>query len=123
MSLASDAVSRVVHMIEKESYGANFPLEIRFVRGDDNWMSPAQGRDTCQIGAYTTQMHDTDAFFSSFWRTLKPLSPRPHFGKEHAYTVDDVRPLYPHVERFLALRDEIDPQRVFCSPHLRRLLG
>ena len=123
LSLASDAVSRVVHMIEKESYGANFPLEIRFVRGDDNWMSPAQGRDTCQIGAYTTQMHDTDAFFSSFWRTLKPLSPRPHFGKEHAYTVDDVRPLYPHVERFLALRDEIDPQRVFCSPHLRRLLG
>jgi len=46
---------------------ANFPLEVRFVRGDDGWVSPAYGADTCQIGAYTTDNGDCPAYFDAFW--------------------------------------------------------
>lgn len=123
LSLASEAFDRTVHLLKQESWHANFPLELRFVPRDDAWMSPAYGRDTCQIGAYTTQLRDTDAFFAGFWRALAPLLPRPHWGKEHAYTTDDLRPLYPAFDRFLALRDELDPQRTMDSPHLQRILG
>ncbi len=123
LSQGAEAFDRTVRMHREEPWRANFPLEVRFVRGDDAWLSPAHGRDTCQIGAYTSQFRHTDAYFAGFWRALRSLSPRPHWGKEHAYTHHDIRPLYPAFDQFLALRDKLDPNRTFSSPHLARILG
>ncbi len=123
LSQGAEALDRTVWMLQKEPWRANFPLEVRFVRGDDTWLSPAQGRDTCQIGAYSTQLRHTDSFFAGFWRALHSMAPRPHWGKEHAYDARDLRPLYPGFDRFCALRDSLDPNRTFTSPHLDRILG
>ena len=32
-------------------------------------------------------------------------------------------PAYPRFEEFLAMRDRLDPQRVFANDYLRRVLG
>lgn len=31
---------------------AHFPIEVRFVKGDDIWLSPAYGEDKCYIGSF-----------------------------------------------------------------------
>jgi hypothetical protein len=31
--------------------------------------------------------------------------------------------MYPHFDDFLAVRDRLDPQRVFANPYLNRVLG
>jgi FAD/FMN-containing dehydrogenase len=100
-----------------------FPLEIRFVRGDRSWMSPAYGSDTCQIGAYSTNGPDCASYFSSFWEAMRGLGARPHWGKELDHTAAELAPLYPQMDRFLALRDELDPDRVFGGDFHRRILG
>ena len=39
------------------------------------------------------------------------------------YTAADLAPAYPRFEEFRALRDRLDPDRVFANDYLRRVLG
>jgi L-gulonolactone oxidase len=123
MTKAPEAVRRVLALFRDGRPAASFPLEIRFVRGDDAWLSPAYGGDTCQIGAYSTNGPDCTAYFDGFWREMRELGGRPHWGKELDHTADELRPLYAQFARFTALRDALDPDRVFGSAFHDRILG
>lgn len=116
---AQEAYERVVDHVLQERIAADFPLEVRFVRGDRNWLSPAYGGDTCQIGAYTTDGPDRARYFAGFWEVLQGLDTRPHWGKE---LPAESHGSYPRMADFLALRDELDPKRVFDNAFLRRVL-
>ncbi|HET7506548.1 MAG TPA: D-arabinono-1,4-lactone oxidase [Kofleriaceae bacterium] len=119
---AGEALDRIVRAIDRDRLWVNFPLEVRFIRGDRGWMSPAYGADTCQIGAYC-QGSSSDAYFAAFWREMRALGARPHWGKEHDHTADEVRAAWPLAGRFAELRDQLDPDRVFASAYLTRVLG
>ena len=54
---------------------------------------------------------------------LRAHDGRPHWGKVHTRTAEDLAPAYPRFEEFLDLRDRLDPERVFANDHLRRVLG
>jgi L-gulonolactone oxidase len=123
LSVAPEAVRRVLDLFRDGRPAVSFPLEIRFVRGDESWLSPAYGADTCQIGAYTTEGPDCAAYFDAFWQIMRALGARPHWGKELDHTAAELRPLYPAFGRFLALREVLDPDRVFGSDFHRRILG
>jgi FAD/FMN-containing dehydrogenase len=123
MTRAPEALEQVLGLFGQGRPAANFPLEMRFVRRDDIWMSPAQGADTCQIGAYTTNGPDCTTYFDRFWQVLRPLGARPHWGKELDHDASEIRSLYPEFERFVALRAALDPDAVFGSRFLRRMLG
>jgi len=123
VSAASDAVKRVVELFRDGRPAVNFPLEIRFVRGDETWLSPAYGDDTCQIGAYTTDGPDCASYFDGFWTAMRPLGARPHWGKELDHTAEEIRAMYPRYDDFVALRETWDPAGVFKGPFQDRLLG
>ena len=123
VSAASDAVKRVVELFRDGRPAVNFPLEIRFVRGDETWLSPAYGADTCQIGAYTTDGPDCASYFDGFWAAMRPMGARPHWGKELDHTAADIRDMYPRYDDFVALRESWDPAGVFRGPFHDRLLG
>ncbi|MDP9183906.1 MAG: FAD-linked oxidoreductase, partial [Actinomycetota bacterium] len=94
----------------------------RFVKGDANWLSPAYGGDTCQIGAYSTDGPHRERYFAGFWEAMEGLDARPHWGKELHHTSERIAALYPRFQRFQALRDELDPDRVFDNAFLRQVL-
>jgi hypothetical protein len=48
---------------------------------------------------------------------------RPHWGKLHYRSADDLAPVYPRFTDFLAVRDRLDPERRFGNDYLRRVLG
>ena len=48
---------------------------------------------------------------------------RPHWGKLHSLAAADLAPKYPRFGDFVALRDRLDPDRVFANAHLRKILG
>jgi hypothetical protein len=86
-------------------------------------MSPAQGADTCQVGAYTTDGPDCSSYFAEFWRVLRPLGARPHWGKEFDHVAAELEALYPDFPRFVRLRRELDPGRVFDGSFHDQILG
>ena len=54
---------------------------------------------------------------------LRAAGGRPHWGKVHTRTAADLAPAYPRFADFVALRDRLDPDRVFGNDYLRRVLG
>lgn len=120
---ARAAFEGTLALIERERLRVNFPLEVRFVRGDDAWMSPAYGRDTCQLGAYSGQAPDLDPYFRGFERLMDGLDGRPHWGKETTISPAKVLARLPMAAEFLALRGRLDPHGVFANGFLDRVLG
>ena len=98
--------------------------EIRSIAADDLWLSCAYGHDT--VGFHFTWVRDTDAVLAAVGpmeEALLPLGARPHWGKVFAAGATDLAPLYPRFEDFRALRDRVDPDRVFGNAFLDRVVG
>ena len=66
---------------------------------------------------------DHRAYFAHFWDATREHGARPHWGKMHDYDADYLRSVYPRFDDFVALRDRLDPQRVFANPYLGQVLG
>lgn len=95
--------------------------EIRAVRGDDLWLSPAQGRET--VALHFTWKRDPMAVLSMALRiedALASYAARPHWGKVHG-AVDPE--LYPRLPDFRDLLARTDPAGKFTNDHVRQALG
>jgi len=119
LARGGEVLDRIVRAVDRDRLRVGFPLEIRFVRADDGWLSPAQGADTVQIGAYAGE--PCDAYFAAFWREVGIA--RPHWGKEMDHDARALRPLYSKWDAFWALRDALDPDRRFDNAFTRKVGG
>ncbi len=54
---------------------------------------------------------------------LRQFGSRPHWGKLHFLTGEDVTALYPRAGDFKALRERLDPGGIFLNDHLRQLFA
>ncbi len=99
------------------------PCEVRVAQADDIWLSTASGRDTAYISMHQALGMQYKAFFDAYASIAASVGGRPHWGKMHDLTAAELRPLYPHFDDFLRVRDEVDPTRVFTNPYLDRVLG
>ncbi|MGN6413566.1 D-arabinono-1,4-lactone oxidase [Flexivirga sp.] len=112
-----------VRTVDVSGARVNFITELRFVKGDHGWLSPAYGEDVVQLGAYTAVGGDRDRYFAEFWRRMRDLGARPHWGKELDHRAPELRALFPRFADFVAVRDAFDPDRMFANPFLDRVLG
>ncbi|WGL53957.1 D-arabinono-1,4-lactone oxidase [Nocardioides sp. BP30] len=101
----------------------SFPVELRVAPADDVPLSTAYGRDSFYLAFHTHKAAEHRAYFALVEPILKAAGGRPHWGKVHTRGADDLAPLYPRFADFLALRDRLDPDRVFANDYLRRVLG
>lgn len=101
----------------------SFPFEIRFVKQDDIWLSPAYERDVAYIAFHQYHRLPHERFFNACEDILGAAGGRPHWGKMHRLEASDFRERYPRFDDFLALRDKLDPGRAFANPYLERVLG
>ena len=116
------ALTELVDWVQRDRLHVNFIAEVRFVRADDGWMSPAHGHDVCQLGAYMANNPDLDTYFAGFERRMLDLGGRPHWGKEFAASGPTVRARYPRSAEWVELVRTLDPDRVFRNPFTSRLL-
>ncbi len=125
--LPLDAVPEVLRdlerMITRRRLRVNFVQELRFVAADACHLSPAFGRESCQLGAYMATSRDSDAYFTGFEAMALAALGRPHWGKLFFADGATLAPRYPRWERFCALSRELDPDSVFTSAFTRRIMG
>ncbi len=117
------ALRAIREVIEANNWRITFPVEVRAAAADDNWLSTAQGRATGYIAVHRYYKEDPTAYFEAVEAIAREHGGRPHWGKMHFRTADDLRPAYPHFDDFLAVRDRLDPERVFTNDYLERVLG
>ena len=97
--------------------------EIRSVRRDELWLSPAYGRDS--VTFHFTWLPDPRAVapvLRAVENALRPLGARPHWAKLTATEPGALLDSYPQGARFARLRDRVDPAGVFLNDHLRAVL-
>ncbi|MGW1358011.1 D-arabinono-1,4-lactone oxidase [Streptomyces chartreusis] len=98
--------------------------EVRLVAADEQWLSPAYGRDT--VALHFTWVEDTAAVLPVVRRLEEALAgfePRPHWGKVFALPAEVVRGRYPRLADFRALARELDPEGKFANAFVRDILG
>jgi FAD/FMN-containing dehydrogenase len=117
------ALKEILDFIEKDQIQVHFPIEYRYVKQDDIWLSPAYGRDTCFISCHMYHGMPYEAYFRGVERIMQGYDSRPHWGKMHTLSPEVLSQKYPQWGAFMALRQQLDPQGVFLNPYLRKLTG
>lgn len=120
---ARPAIEAIIELVRRRRLPILFPLEVRFAAADDALLSTAQGRDTCYIAVHQYCGMEFESFFRAVEQIMDDYAGRPHWGKRHYQSAGTLRARYPHWDRFAAVRDRLDPERVFANDHTRRVLG
>jgi L-gulonolactone oxidase len=117
------AVRDIRAMIDRTGLLISFPVEVRAVAADDIPLSPAQGRATGYIAVHVFNKFEYEPYFREVEAIMNGYQGRPHWGKLHFQTAETLRPRYPLWDRFLAVRERLDPDGVFGNAYLERVLG
>ena len=118
-----DAVRAVRKLIDDRKWKVTFPLEVRVAAADENWLSTAYGRQAGYVAVHRYYREDPTEYFTAVEHIMRSFDGRPHWGKMNYRTADDLRPAYPKFDDFVAVRNRLDPDRVFANDYLTRVLG
>jgi L-gulonolactone oxidase len=116
-------LAEIEKYVARSGEQVGFPIEVRFAAADDVWMSTASGRETGYVAVHQYHRRDHEPYFRAVEAIAKDVDGRPHWGKLHYRDADSLRATYERFDDFLAVRDELDPQRTFDNEYLRRVLG
>ncbi len=100
-----------------------FPIEYRYVKADDVWLSMFSRRDGCSISVHQYADEDYRPYFAEIEPIFRRYDGRPHWGKLHTLTEKDFATLYPRWRDFKELRADLDPAGRLLNPHLREVFG
>jgi len=118
-----EALERVLALVERRRLPIGFPIEVRVTAPDDALLSTAHGRPTGYIAVHQYRGMEFEGYFRAVEAIMDDYEGRPHWGKRHYQSAATLRPRYPGWDRFLAVRERLDPERRFENEYLRRALG
>ncbi|UDY22371.1 D-arabinono-1,4-lactone oxidase [Nocardioides sp. Kera G14] len=118
-----DVLEECRRAVEASDLRINFPVELRVGRAESPALSTAHGRDSLYLAFHTHAEVDHRPYFALIEPILAAADGRPHWGKVHTRTAAEFADLYPRFNEFVALRDRLDPRRVFSNAYLERVLG
>ena len=117
------ALKEIRAMVDRKGYLLNFPVEVRFTKGDDVPLSTAYGRDSAYIAVHVYKGMECEPFFRDVEDILRAYDARPHWGKMHYREADELSKLYPRWDEFITLRNQLDPQRTFSNAYSDTVFG
>ena len=109
--------------VDEERFNVSFPVEVRFAAADDVWLSTAHGRKTAYVALHQYHRHEHEEYFKAAAEICDAVDGRPHWGKLHWLDAKRLSERYERFDDFLAVRDEVDPERRFANSYLDRVLG
>lgn len=118
-----EAVREIRRLMLEDFPDAEYPIEYRFTAGDGAWLSPFHERDSVIVSVSGAPGLDYGNYLLAVDKVLRRDDSRPHWGKMHFLTGQDVTDLYPKAEDFRRLRRELDPEGFFLNERLSPLLG
>jgi FAD-linked oxidoreductase len=119
----TEAVRRVLEVVEQRGFAVPFPIEVRTVASDDALLSTAYGRESGYVAVHMYRGMQWRPYFEAVEQIMEGLDGRPHWGKRHFQTVETLRSRYPEWDSFQAVRARLDPGGLFANAWTDRVLG
>jgi FAD-linked oxidoreductase len=117
-------VREILRTVRERRIPVCFPLEYRYVKADDIWLSMFEGQDGCCISVHQYGDIDYRAYFAEIEPIFWKYQGRPHWGKIHTLDAKRLAALYPrHWQDFHDVRKSLDPQGRLLNPHLKQIFG
>lgn len=113
----------ITKLVNSKKFNIHFPIESRWVKGDDVYMSPAYGRDSAYIACHVYKGKEYQQYFKALEEVFRAYDGRPHWGKMNTLTSVDIATMYPKYETFMEHRKEQDPNNIFVNIYIEKLLG
>jgi L-gulono-1,4-lactone dehydrogenase len=118
-----EALRAVQTLVADKGWKISFPVEVRVAAADDNWLSTAYGRESGYIAVHRYYREDPTEYFEAVESIMKGFGGRPHWGKMNYRDAESLATVYPRFDEFRAVRDRLDPERLFTNEYLDRILG
>ena len=118
-----DVLAEIRGLFARRDWRISFPIEVRVTPGDDPWLSTAYRRDSAYIAIHVFHASPHRQYFRDMEAVMTAAGGRPHWGKMHTRNAEYLRQAYPKHQDFVALRDELDPERRFGNAYLAQVLG
>jgi len=107
--------------IARDFPALRWPLEYRTLAADDLWLSTASGRATATISVHQGVDLPDEPLFRACEAIFAAHEGRPHWGKVHYRSGDELAALYPRWRDWWRARDRYDPDGRFLNAHLASL--
>jgi L-gulonolactone oxidase len=118
-----EALRRVLELIPRRGIEVAMPIECRVVAPDDALLSPSHERPTAYVAVHQYRGMEWRPYFEAVEEIMDTYEGRPHWGKRHFQTHETLAARYPRWDDFAAVRDSLDPDRVFRNQYTDRVLG
>ena len=118
-----EVLAQLRQLYRRGDISSTYPVEVRSAAADTAWLASNHGRATGYIAVHQHFSQDHRQYFAQVEPIFRAAGGRPHWGKLHSLDSQQLAPLYPHWDETLALRNELDPDRVFANAYLTRVLG
>jgi len=115
-----DEVQKIVN---SGKFDVHFPIESRWVKADNIMMSPAYKRDSAYIACHVYAKKNNRPYFKALEDIFLAYDGRPHWGKMNNFQTKDIMDRYPLFSKFMEHRKEQDPNSIFVSEYINKLLG
>src|SRR5690606_29346472 len=117
-----DVVEQMELLISQNAYQVLFPIEFRFVKGDQLSLSPSYGdNDRVYIAVHT---YFKDDFYGRYFKDMEQIflkaGGRPHWGKMFFAQKDDFAAMYPNLVSVNDLRKTFDPDGLLLTSTLKQ---
>ncbi len=104
-------------LIQTSGFDVQFPIEVRFVKKDQFWLSPAYGQDMCYVGTKCHLLPGISADYVDYFKAVNQLVERyhgrPHWGKQLYSDPAYYQQYFPCWKSFWTLCQLLDPQGLF----------
>ncbi|PVV03632.1 hypothetical protein BB560_001882 [Smittium megazygosporum] len=108
----------------KDGVRVHFPVEVRFVKADDVWLSPCYQQTVCYIGVIMYRPYRLPVPYKKYWRAyediMRTFGGRPHWAKAHKMYYFEFEKQIPRFNDFQAIREICDPSGLFVNDYVKR---
>lgn len=111
----------VLKTIKEKNIDVIFPIEYRYIKEDNVWLSQFYKRPGAAISIHNFHDKPYEDYFAEMEAIFDRYEGRPHWGKIHNKTEKEFAALYPKWEDFKKLRARLDPKRRFINKHLETI--
>ncbi len=131
VSRSKEVMVKLRDLYRRKGYSAtgSYSCEIYAAKKSDFWMSQSYGEDMIRVDVFWFGYSAGDPaveYYPQFWELLmsdKSTPCRFHWGKYMPIAPEYLRIQYTKWDEFLALRNTLDPNRVFLTPYWQRHFG
>ena len=116
-----EALDRVQALVRSLHHPVLLPIEVRCSAADDLALSTGYGRESGWIAVHQYPGLPYRHYFDTVERIMDDYGGRPHWGKLHGRSADELRERYPRWDDAMAMRDRLDPDRTFRNAYLDRV--